>query len=205
MTSMHRDGKFRGGRRRLIGTIASAPLLVIGGNLYAAASGRIAPTPECRDDDEPTPRQTEGPYFRSESPQRLRLREPGMAGRPLAVSGIVLSRACVPIAGAKLDFWQCDHRGDYDNRGFVLRGHQFTDAEGRYFLETIEPALYPGRTRHIHVKVQAPQQRVLTTQLYFPGEPHNQRDRIFDSRTLMDMAQEPSGLRGRFDFVLAIG
>jgi protocatechuate 3,4-dioxygenase beta subunit len=202
---MQHDEKFTQSRRRLVGVIASTPLLAIGGNLHAAARGSIAPTPECRDDDEPTPRQTEGPYFRSESPQRQRLREPGMGGRLLTMSGIVLSTACVPIAGAKLDFWQCDHHGDYDNRGFVLRGHQFTDAEGRYLLETIEPALYPGRTRHIHVKVQAPHQRVLTTQLYFPGESRNQRDRIFDSRLLMDIAQEPSGLRGRFDFVMATG
>ncbi len=202
---MHHDDNFRQGRRLLVGAIASAPLLVVGDNLRAATRGSIAPTPACHDDDEPTPRQTEGPFFKSESPQRQRLREPGMAGRPLAVSGVVLSTACVPIAGAKLDFWRCDHDGDYDNRGFVLRGHQFTDAEGRYFLETIEPALYPGRTRHIHVKVQAPHQRVLTTQLYFPGESRNQRDRIFDSRTLMEIVREPSGLRGRFDFVLTIG
>lgn len=202
---MHHDEDFRQGRRLIVGAIASAPLLVVGDTLRAATRGGIAPTPECRDDDDPTPRQTEGPFFKSESPQRQRLREPGMAGRPLVLSGIVLSTACAPIAGAKLDFWQCDHDGDYDNRGFVLRGHQFTDAQGRYYLETIEPALYPGRTRHIHVKVQAPHQRVLTTQLYFPGEPRNQRDRIFDSRTLMEMAQEPPGLRGRFDFVLAIG
>jgi protocatechuate 3,4-dioxygenase beta subunit len=201
---MLHDGMFKQGRRRLVGAIASAPLLVIGGNLRAATRGDIAPTPECRDDDEPSPRQTEGPYFRSKSPQRQRLREPGMAGTPLAVSGIVLSTDCVPIPGAKLDFWQCDHQGGYDNRGFVLRGHQFTDAEGRYLLETIEPASYPGRTRHIHVKVQAPRQPVLTTQLYFPGEPGNQRDRIFDSRMLMQMTRDPSGLRGRFDFVLAI-
>jgi protocatechuate 3,4-dioxygenase beta subunit len=203
---MLQDRRFMQGRRRLVGAIASAPLLVFGSNLRAAAGGNIAPTPECRDDDEPTPRQTEGPYFRTKSPQRQRLREPGMAGRPLEISGIVLSTDCLPIAGAKLDFWQCNHQGDYDNRGFVLRGHQFTDAQGRYLLETIEPASYPGRTRHIHVKVQAPYQPVLTTQLYFPGEPGNQRDRIFDSRMLMQMmTRDPSGFSGRFDFVLASG
>jgi protocatechuate 3,4-dioxygenase beta subunit len=41
-------------------------------------------------------------------------------------------------------------------------------AEGRYRFRTILPALYPGRTRHYHFKVQAPEQPVLTTQLYFP-------------------------------------
>jgi protocatechuate 3,4-dioxygenase beta subunit len=187
-------------RRLFIGVLASAPVLLLGRGEAAAS---IEATPECRDADDPTPRQTEGPFFKSESPERQRLREPGMAGRPLLLSGRVMSTSCVPLANAKLDFWQCDDDGQYDNRGFVLRGHQFTDEQGRYFLETIEPALYPGRTRHIHVKVQAPHGRVLTTQLYFPGEPRNQRDRIFNSRTVIDIAAESSGLRGQFDFVLA--
>lgn len=190
----------RQARRLFIGALASAPVLLLA---RGAAAASIEATPECRDADDPTPRQTEGPFFRSASPERQRLREPGMAGRALLLSGRVMSTSCVPIANAKLDFWQCDDDGHYDNRGFVLRGHQFTDAQGRYFLETIEPALYPGRTRHIHVKVQAPHGRVLTTQLYFPGEPRNQSDRIFNSRTLIDITAETSSLRGRFDFVLA--
>src|SRR5580704_14481027 len=53
----------------------------------------------------------------------------------------------------------------------------FTDGEGRYRFRTILPALYPGRTRHYHVKVQAPERPVLTTQLYLPDEPTNRRDR----------------------------
>lgn len=201
---MSRESDPRKGRRLFVSAMASAPVLLLGSGLNAATLRTAEPTPECRDDDEPTPRQTEGPFFKSKSPERQLLREPGMAGKPLRLSGGVMSTACEPIAGAKLDFWQCDDEGKYDNRGFVLRGHQFTDVQGRYHLETIEPALYTGRTRHIHVKVQAPHGRVLTTQLYFPGEAKNQRDRIFDPRTLMDIATETSGLRGQFDFVLAM-
>jgi protocatechuate 3,4-dioxygenase beta subunit len=51
----------------------------------------------------------------------------------------------------------------------AIRGHVFANAEGRYHFRTILPALYPGRTRHYHVKVQAPEHPVLTTQLYFSG------------------------------------
>jgi protocatechuate 3,4-dioxygenase beta subunit len=54
-----------------------------------------------------------------------------------------------------------------------------TDAAGRYRFLTIMPASYEGRTRHLHVKVQAPGGRVFTTQLYFPGEAHNRSDRLF--------------------------
>ncbi|MGH3322486.1 MAG: hypothetical protein ACRDN9_20380, partial [Streptosporangiaceae bacterium] len=45
---------------------------------------------------------------------------------------------------------------------------------------TIVPGLYPGRTRHVHVKAQAPYEPILTTQLYFPGEPRNRTDPLFN-------------------------
>ena len=64
------------------------------------------------------------------------------------------------------------------------------------------PAIYPGRTRHYHVKVQAPQQAVLTTQLYFPDEPGNRRDGLFRRELLMRTADAGDGLAARFDFVL---
>jgi hypothetical protein len=62
--------------------------------------------------------------------------------------------------------------------------------DGRFELTTIVPGVYPGRTRHIHVKVQAPDGPILTTQLYFPDEPGNASDGIFDERLLMDMSEE---------------
>src|SRR5215470_19933187 len=127
-----------------------------------------APTPQCHDGDEPTVRETEGPFFKPSSPERGHLVEPGTKARLVKITGVVLTRSCRPVARALVDLWHADERGDYDNSGFRYRGHLFTDAEGRYRLRTILPALYTGRTRHYHVKVQAPQQRVLTTQLYFP-------------------------------------
>ena len=143
------------------------------------AATTLPPTPACEDDDEPTPRQTEGPFYTPRSPERAALREAGMAGPPMLLSGIVLTRSCRPVAGALVDLWHADDSGKYDNEGYRLRGHQFTDAEGRYAFDTIVPGLYPGRTRHFHVKFQAPSQLVLTTQFYFPGEPGNDRDGIF--------------------------
>ena len=66
------------------------------------------------------------------------------------------------VANARLEFWHADESGEYDNQGSRYRGHQHADAQGRYRLETIVPAEYPGRARHIHVKVQARGRRVLT-------------------------------------------
>jgi protocatechuate 3,4-dioxygenase beta subunit len=126
-----------------------------------------------------------------------------MAGTPLRLRGYVLTTACEPVAGAMMEFWQADDAGVYDNEGYRLRGHQFTDDQGRYTLETIVPGLYPGRTRHIHVKVQAPNGPVLTTQLYFPDEPENDRDRIFHPALVVAASQDATGMLARFNFVLA--
>jgi protocatechuate 3,4-dioxygenase beta subunit len=170
----------------------------------ATSSPALAPTPVCADDDlEATVPQTEGPFYTPDTPQRQSLLEPGMAGTRLVVSGYVYDTACRPIPGALLDFWQADDAGAYDNVGYRLRGHQFADDEGRFVLETIIPGLYTGRTRHIHVNAQAPNQPVLTTQLYFPDEPANATDGIFDPALVMDMEDAADGEVGFFTFVLS--
>ena len=160
------------------------------------------PTPECGDDDEPTPAETAGPFFKPRSPLRATLLEPGMAGTKFLLAGRVFSRECRPLAGVLLDFWHADDDGEYDNAGFRLRGHQFTDEAGRYRLETIVPGLYPGRTRHFHVRVQAPHSRILTTQLYFPGEPRNRSDFLFRPDLLMTVGDGRG--QGRFHFMLEV-
>jgi protocatechuate 3,4-dioxygenase beta subunit len=166
-------------------------------------TGQAAPTPACGDDDDPTLAQTEGPFFTPSSPERVSLIESGINGTRLVLEGLVVSTSCQPVAGALVDFWQCDDAGNYDNQGYKLRGHQFTKADGGYRLETIVPGLYTGRTRHIHVKVQAPNRPVLTTQLYFPNEPGNQRDGIFNQSLVLDEYRDDSGGKaGRFQFVL---
>ncbi|WAZ23499.1 dioxygenase [Streptomyces cinnabarinus] len=161
-------------------------------------------TPPCDDGDDPTPSQMEGPYFKPNSPQRTSLAGPGVPGTRLTVTGYVFGLACRPIAGALLDFWQADHNGAYDNTGFRFRGHQFTASNGSFALTTIVPGLYPGRTRHIHVKVQAPGRPVLTTQLYFPNEPRNNTDALFDPRLLMAVRDGGGGREASFDFVLNV-
>jgi protocatechuate 3,4-dioxygenase beta subunit len=171
----------------------------------AAPVAALPATPACGDDDDPTPAQTEGPYYTPTTPERASLLEPGMAGTKLVLSGQVLSTGCQPVARALLDFWQADDGGIYDNAGYKLRGHQFADDQGRFTLETIVPGLYPGRTRHIHVKVQAPNQPVLTTQLYFPDEASNSRDGIFRPELVMDVKDGADGKAGAFNFVLDIG
>lgn len=74
------------------------------------------------------------------------------------------------MAHALLDFRQANTQGQYENTGYTLHGHQYTDASGRYQLETIVPGLYPGRTLHIFIKVQALNRPILTTQVFFPNK-----------------------------------
>ena len=185
----------------------AAPVALIGGPALARANavGGTAPelTPACHDDDDPTIAQTEGPYFKPNSPERTNLVTPGTQGTRLTVTGYVFGRACLPINRALLDFWQADVNGAYDNTGYTFRGHQYTNAQGAFTLSTIVPGLYPGRTRHIHVKVQAPNGPLLTTQLYFPNEPQNANDFLFRPDLLIAIGDAQSA--GRFDFVLKLG
>jgi protocatechuate 3,4-dioxygenase beta subunit len=199
-------------RRRLLElglTFPPLAYLAAGSDLIdevaAAASFPLALTPAVADADEPTPAQTEGPFFTPRSPRRRSIVAAGASGTRLTLTGRVLTTGGRPIPRALLDFWQADARGAYDNSGYRFRGHQLTDARGRYALQTVVPGLYTGRTRHIHVKAQAPRGRVLTTQLYFPGEARNRNDGLFDPELLLRGLRRVRGGRvARFDFVLDV-
>jgi len=201
---MRSDNGFLAVRRQFLRTWTALPLALASSGVALPVWAQAAPTPECGDDDDPTPRQMEGPFFKPRTPQRTSLLEPGINGARLVLTGFALSTACKPVAGALLDFWQADDRGDYDNQGYRLRGHQFSDADGRYRLETIVPGVYPGRTRHIHVKVQAPNRPALTTQVYFPGEAQNEDDFLFRSDLLVKIRNAGGAREARFDFVLKL-
>jgi protocatechuate 3,4-dioxygenase beta subunit len=162
-----------------------------------------------------TPAQIEGPYWRPLSPERSTLREPDTKGESIVITGQVYTQAGLPIAGAWLDFWHCDGEANYDNKGYRLRGHQFTGADGAFRLETVIPSEYDDfltspdgdrrkvyRTAHIHVKVKAPERTTLTTQLYFPGNEGNGRDNYCVDDLVLDITDTPTGKAGHFDFVL---
>jgi protocatechuate 3,4-dioxygenase beta subunit len=167
------------------------------------AAVALEPTPSVGDDDlEATPDETIGPAFKPNSPLKNDFREPGITGVPVSLTGFVLDRKGKPVRGAVLDFWHADADGQYDFTGFRCRGHQFTEANGRYTLQTIMPGLYPGRTRHYHVRLQAAPGPILTTQLYFPGEPSNASDFLFRRDLLVRIRETKGGRAANFNFVL---
>jgi protocatechuate 3,4-dioxygenase beta subunit len=149
-----------------------------------------------------TPDQILGPFYPVTKTPDLSgdlTRLPGHAGRAkgqlLVVSGRVLTTAGEPVAGARVEVWQANAVGRYahpndsnpapldpDFEGF---GAVTTDAEGRYRFKTIKPAAYPTgpdsfRPAHIHFQVQGPRER-LVTQMYFDGDPYNEKDRFLQS------------------------
>jgi protocatechuate 3,4-dioxygenase beta subunit len=146
------------------------------------------------------------------------LRERGIAGVLLTLSGHVYGEDCKPIDRSLIDFFQADSHGTYDRKEIRLHGHQYTDVEGRYLLRTIVPRGYLRRPPHIHVKVQAPDGPVLDTQLFFPATLRaygmrvgrlNAHDPIL-RRTRGVLVVRLSARRGNrytasFDFVIAVG
>jgi protocatechuate 3,4-dioxygenase beta subunit len=145
---------------------------------------------------------TEGPYYKAGSPERTNIID-GSPGEKLTLTGFVFNSDCKPIPNAWIDFWQADGGGNYDNSGYKLRGHQFTDSEGKYTLETVIPGEYPGRTPHVHVKVRASETgSTITSQLYFPGAAQNEADSIFDESQLMQVNNAAGGKEATYNFVL---
>ncbi len=94
-----------------------------------------------------------------------------------------------PLAGVRVEIWQCDANGRYrhprdrqavaEDPNFQGFGHTITDDEGRYRFRTIRPVPYPGRTPHIHAAVFPPNDTPFVTQIYVAGEPLNEDDMLF--------------------------
>ena len=150
-----------------------------------------------------TPETTEGPYYKAGSPEKKRLYEDGVPGEKLTLKGHVFDANGARVQGARLDFWQANGNGRYDNVGYVLRGHQFASKSGGYVVHTVVPGGYTGRTPHIHVKVSSPDGRLtLTTQVFMPGLASNKTDPIFRDDLLVEISETPRGKSATFDFIL---
>ena len=126
-----------------------------------------------------TPRDQLGPFYSKNAPEQTDLCASGSGGKDrLIVSGRILGVDCKPLAGALVEVWHADAKGDYsgftrgkqDDAACLLRASIKTDSEGRYSYTTIIPSEYPGRPRHIHYRVSHAAHATLVTQLYFERE-----------------------------------
>lgn len=153
---------------------------------------------------EPT---AQGPEYKAGAPSKLGQDfAKGLQGQRLELSGRVLNMAtCKPIQGAVLDLWQTNSSGDYDYKGFNLRGKIVTDKDGKYVLDTIYPSrlhLEGNITRpsHIHVMVGVPGQPIITTQVYFEGQPKDFM--VKDSLITIPVTDANGTKKANFDFVV---
>jgi protocatechuate 3,4-dioxygenase beta subunit len=140
--------------------------------------------------------------FKRGSPLRTSLRDAAVIGTPLVLTGSVSGLSCGRIKGADVDFWQADARGVYDTAGYRLRGHQLTDAQGLFHLDTIVPGPAPGRARHIGVHVQVTGKASFWTELFFADDPQNARDPRFKPELVIKPVKTATGQAGTFDIVL---
>lgn len=146
----------------------------------------------------------EGPFHRPGAPWRSEL------GTGLVVRGSVRDTHCRPMTDAVIEIWQADPAGEYDLTGDGLRGRLRTGAGGAFTISTVLPGRYRNgatlRPRHLHVKVHASGRPPLTTQLYFPGDPHNDADPWFRPSLLLRGDVSGCHYRAaderRFDFVV---
>jgi catechol 1,2-dioxygenase len=164
------------------------------------------------------------PEFGAEATLPMRDDEVGI---PLTFHGQVRGVDGTPLSGAKVDIWQNGVEGYYSQFApgipeWNLRGIITADESGHFRIRAVKPMPYQiptdgatgaliraagwhaYRPAHVHLKVSAPGYRQITTQLYFPGDPHNDSD-IADSvkpELMLDPTPDGSGIDVEYDFVL---
>ncbi len=175
----------------------------------------------------------EGPFYAPGAPEfgaetTLPMRD-GEKGTPLVFHGQVRAVDGAALGEATVDIWHCDDDGYYAQFApgipeWNLRGRITADADGRFRIHTIQPAPYQiptdgatgaliraanwhaWRPAHLHMKVSAPGYQLITTQLYFPGDPHNDDDIAAAVKPELMLDPKPAadgrGIDVEYDFVL---
>ncbi len=169
-----------------------------------------------------TPPLAEGPFYPEQFSAQPRARLVLGAideGALLRLAGSVSGVDAKPVAGARVEIWQCDPEGRYHHSRdsqpeqrdprFAGHGWVLTDAQGNYAFETIRPVPYAGRTPHVHVAVHTGGRRALVTQVFVEGDPGNAGDALYrwltvDARRRLTLRLErvDRGFSGRFDIAL---
>ena len=178
--------------------------------VFAGLAGIAVTTPAAAQQCRVTPRDQLGPFYSRGAPEQTELCASGSGGKErLVVSGRVLGADCKSLAGALVEVWHADAKGDYseftrgkkDDPACLLRASIPCDAEGRYRFNSIVPAEYPGRPRHIHYRVSHAGHATLVMQLYFG------RERGVDDALVVALQREGQGAtavsRATFDITLA--
>ena len=126
-----------------------------------------------------TPFQSEGPFLRDDVPERSELNVTGDTGDVLILTGRVVDSTCAPVEGVTILVWMAGGEArfyDTESGDANLYGKQTTGTDGVYCFRTLRPTPYGPEDHtlpaHIHVAVVKDGARLLTTQLYFEGDPY---------------------------------
>ena len=168
-----------------------------------------------------SPSQTLGPFYPRNAAERPTetdadlLRVEGnrvlTKGVPIYLIGRVFDRRGQLLPNATVEIWQCDANAVYHHpaggaeteRDLNFQGYGVarTDVTGAFHFRTIKPIAYPGRTPHIHVRVQPATGSPFATQLYLRDDPNNRRDFLFSRMS----ADEQAALTLKFEPTPATG
>lgn len=185
------------------GGFSRRKLLKIGGMsaLAIGASGALANNINALCEE--TPKQPEGPFYpvRDQADKNNDLtivtgKTELALGNFIYLTGKVLDQDCATVPNCIVEIWQAcesgryNHPGDDENNSpldpnFQYWGITVTDNQGRYSFKTILPGHYSAgpnwiRPPHIHFKIHKRGIRELITQMYFAGNPLNEKDLILE-------------------------
>ncbi len=142
----------------------------------SAETKKLSPTPACE----------LGPFYKRLAPSAANMRTDKDPGMPLALSGIVYSVSGEILQDAKVEIWQTDHFGHYDNSGYRFRTTLQSDGKGSYQTGSVMPGHYPQRVcQHVHYLVTAAGHKPLVTQLYFGTDP------VFEGDPAKNFSRDP--------------
>jgi protocatechuate 3,4-dioxygenase beta subunit len=148
-------------------------------------------------------------------------------GEIIEVTGRIIDLHGEPVRGVGLTIWQANTFGRYAHcndsnpapldPNFVGCVDIRSNDDGAYRIKTVKPGAYPAgpewmRPPHIHFEVNGRFER-LVTQMYFPGEPLNARDRLLNAALRPELlVATPASLQDgghqrvlNFDIVLTRG
>lgn len=135
-----------------------------------------------------TPSDFEGPFYPVVRQQdedndliHVKGRSQSAQGAILHLSGKIMNTEGEPVHDARVEIWQTDSNGLYNDRrdtspgkrdpDFQYWGEAATKADGTFTFTTIVPGKYEPRPAHIHYKVWINDTLVLTSQIYFTNHP----------------------------------
>ncbi|WDE99240.1 protocatechuate 3,4-dioxygenase [Lentisphaera profundi] len=158
----------------------------------------------------PTPKQIEGPFYpRFEAKDKdfdltqIQGQNGVAKGTIIHITGKVLDLDGSAIEDATVDLWQANAAGRYrhphdDNKAPIdpyFQGWAIipSSKDGSFKFKTILPGAYPiGKKRmrppHIHFKVSKKDYHPITTQMYFPNNPLNQKDKLLQKLNKQEQA-----------------